>query len=140
MTASLEQVKWIELPSVHDERGVLTAVESGMDIPIKIERVFYMHHIIQDRGGHAHLETDQVVVAMSGEYKIKLSNGVDEIEFKMNDPVKGLYIPRMIFIELFDFSPGSVCMVLANSHYDIKQSLRSKADYLDYLKNANGQG
>ena len=62
----LDQVKLISLPSVVDSRGVLTAIEGTKDIPFEIKRVFYMHHIERNRGGHAHRDTDQVVIAISG--------------------------------------------------------------------------
>ncbi len=89
-----------------------------------------MHHIISDRGGHAHTDTDQLVIAISGSFIIKLFDGVNSVEFKMDDPVKGLYIPRMIFIELFDFSADAVCLVLASTNYDMKKSIRNLNDYM----------
>ena len=60
--ARLEEVRWIDLPSNRDERGVLTSVESEQDAPFAIKRIFYMHHVASDRGGHAHMDTDQVVM------------------------------------------------------------------------------
>lgn len=126
---SLNAVKWIELPSNVDTRGVLTSIEGGIDIPFTIKRVFYMHHIISERGGHAHRDTDQVVIAIAGSFKMDLSDGVTKKAFQLDDPKHGLYIPRMIFIHIYDFSPGAVCCVLANTHYDIKKSIRSWEEY-----------
>lgn len=88
-----------------------------------------MHHVSADRGGHAHIETDQVVIAISGSFRIELFDGTDRISFKMDDPKKGLFIPRMIFIELCDFSKDAVCLVLASTHYDIRKSFRTIDDY-----------
>ena len=126
----LDEVYWIDCPSVRDERGVLTSIECGIDTPFPVNRVFYMHHIVTDRGGHAHMDTDQVVIAISGQFKMKLTDGQSEQTFSLNDATRGLYIPRMIFITLFDFSPGAVCLVLASTHYDIKRSFRNWDDYL----------
>jgi dTDP-4-dehydrorhamnose 3,5-epimerase-like enzyme len=126
----LDDVRWIDCPSVRDERGILTSIECGMDTPFPVNRVFYMHHIVTDRGGHAHMDTDQVVIAISGQFKMKLADGKSEQTFSLNDATRGLYIPRMIFITLFDFSPGAVCLVLASTHYDIKRSFRNWDDYI----------
>ena len=131
---SVSEVYWINLPSVHDNRGILTSVESGMDIPFEITRIFYMHHVISERGGHAHVDTDQVVIAVSGSFTIELFDGRDKVNYFMDDPTRGLYIPRMIFIRLYDFSAHGVCQVLANTHYDIKKSIRNINDYLNSLK------
>lgn len=129
----LSAVQWISLPSNKDTRGVLTSIESGRDIPFAIKRIFYMHHIVSDRGGHAHRDTDQVVIALSGRFTIALSDGFEKKTFEMDDPTKGIYIPRMIFIEMYDFSPGAVCCVLASTHYDIRKSIRSWEDYRNAL-------
>lgn len=131
---SLSEISWINLASVHDKRGILTSIESNIDIPFEIRRIFYMHHIISDRGGHAHIDTDQVVVAISGSFQIKLFDGTSELVFKMDDPVKGLYIPRMLFITLSDFSAGAICFVLASTNYDIKKSIRNIDDYKSAIK------
>ena len=125
----LSAVHWVDLPSNVDSRGVLTSIESGLDIPFTIKRIFYMHHIVSERGGHAHIDTDQVVTALAGSFEMVLSTGSAKKTFTMNDPTKGLYIPRMIFIEMYDFSPAAVCCVLASTHYDINKSLRSWEDY-----------
>jgi len=129
----LEQIKWVSLPSNADPRGVLTSIESGIDIPFHIKRIFYMHHIVSDRGGHAHRDTDQVVIALSGRFVISFSDGRRKKTFEMDDPARGMYVPRMIFIEMYDFSPGAVCCVLASTHYDITKSIRSWEEYLKEL-------
>ncbi|HOU36138.1 MAG TPA: FdtA/QdtA family cupin domain-containing protein [Candidatus Omnitrophota bacterium] len=130
----LNDVRMIDLPSVRDARGVLTSIESGIDTPFEIKRIFYMHHIVSDRGGHAHTDTDQVIVASYGSFKVEISDGTDSRSFVLDDAQKGLYVPRMIFIKLSDFSPGAVCTVLASTHYDIKRSIRTWEDYLKAIR------
>jgi len=130
----LSDVRWIELPSNMDSRGILTSIESGIDIPFTIQRVFYMHHIVADRGGHAHRDTDQVVIAIAGRFIMELTDGTSHLRFELDDPMRGIYIPRMIFIRMHDFSPGAVCCVLASTHYDITKSIRSWEEYLKALK------
>lgn len=133
MTINLKEVKWIDFPSNKDSRGILTAIENNIDIPFPIERIFYVHHIISERGGHAHMETDQVIIAISGSFKVDLSDGIATNTYDMCNPAKGLYVPRMIFIRMYDFSDGAVCQVLANTHYDISKSIRTWEDYINKI-------
>jgi hypothetical protein len=132
--SQLNDVKWVDLPSKADERGVLTSIESGSDVGFDIKRVFYMHHITGDRGGHAHVDTDQVVIAVAGSLKMDVSDGVATRSYELNDPRCGVYTPRMVFIRLYDFSPGAVCLVLASTHYDMSKSVRSWEDYVKAIQ------
>ena len=128
-------IKELTFRTIRDDRGCLTAIESeGMDIPMEIKRIFYMHHISDDRGGHAHIDTDQVIFAASGSFKLRLTDGRTTREFLMDDCTKGVYVPRLTYTDLFDFTEDAVCMVLANTHYDMGKSLRSYDDYIAYLE------
>ena len=137
MKNRLQLVRWIDLSTVKDIRGSLTAVESGQTIPINIKRIFYMHHVEHDRGGHAHINTDQVIIGISGTFSVTLTDGIDKKKYDFTNPEKGLYVPRLIYAELFNFSEQAVCLVLANTHYDIKMSLRDLPSYLSYIQNNN---
>jgi dTDP-4-dehydrorhamnose 3,5-epimerase-like enzyme len=130
---NLQSVYIIDLPSVFDPRGVLTSVEALKNIPIEIKRIFYMHHITKDRGGHAHIDTDQVIIPISGSFNVKVFDGNNEDIYLLDDCTKGLYTPRLTFVDLYDFSNDAVCMVLANTFYDMSKSLRNIDDYLDYI-------
>ena len=127
----------IKLKTVVDSRGSLTAIEGGMEIPFEIKRIFYMHHVSSDRGGHAHIDTDQLLIPIHGSLKVKLFNGKDTEEYMMNDCTKGLYIPRLYFTDMYDFAPETVCLVLSSTHYDMGKSLRSMDAYMSYLKEHN---
>jgi dTDP-4-dehydrorhamnose 3,5-epimerase-like enzyme len=129
----LDDVRWIDLPSNRDDRGVLTSIESEQDAPFPIKRIFYMHHVVSDRGGHAHMDTDQVVVALAGEFEMTLSDGKSSTSYRMDDPTRGLYVPKMLFINIDGMSRDTLCLVLASTHYDIARSLRSWEDYLQAL-------
>lgn len=135
----LKDVRVIDLPSVRDPRGVLTSIESGIDIPFEIKRIFYMHHIVSDRGGHAHTDTDQVIVASYGSFRVDISDGAHSRKYVLDDAQKGLYVPRMIFIKVDEFSQGAVCTVLASNHYDIRKSVRTWEDYLKAVQGGNGR-
>jgi len=126
--------KEIDFSTYSDPRGCLTSIEGDcVDIPIDVKRVFFMHHVTDDRGGHAHIDTDQILIAIAGSFKLKLFDGKDTKEFIMNDCTKGIYVPRLTFTDMYDFSPDAVCLVLANTHYDIKKSLRSIDAYITFL-------
>src|SRR5690606_14220445 len=131
--SGLSEVRWIDLPAVTDERGTLTAIEASRDVPFDIQRIFYMHHVVADRGGHAHRDTEQVVIGIAGRHVIEVKDGVDTLTFVLDDPNKGLYLPRMTFTNLLDFSAGAVSLVLASTHYDRHQSIRTFAEYLAVL-------
>ena len=129
-----KQAYFVDLPTSKDLRGALTSVEQLSSIPIEIQRIFYMYEMTQDRGGHAHIDTDQVVVAVHGSmlFTLTFPDG-STTEFSLNDPGQGLYIPRLSFIEITNISSDAVCLVLANTFYDIKKSLRTIEDYKSYI-------
>lgn len=124
----------IDLKTIADSRGALTAIEGTQDIPFEINRVFYMHHINADRGGHAHIDTDQVLIPISGSLKVRLFDGLESVTYLMDDCTKGLYIPRLYFTDMYEFTPEAVCLVLSSTHYDMGRSLRSMESYMSYLK------
>ena len=129
------EIKEISFHTVSDPRGCLTSIEAEcQEIPIDVKRVFYMHHVTEDRGGHAHIDTDQVIVAISGSFRLRLTDGKEQREFLLDDCTKGIYVPRLTFTDLVDFMPDAVCLVLANTHYDMGKSLRSYDAYIRYLK------
>jgi hypothetical protein len=125
-------VQWINLNSVCDDRGCLTAIEAGQKIPFDIKRVFYMHDVVKgaDRGGHSHRDTDQFAVAVHGSLKIVVSDGVDSRLVILDTPGWGITLPRMTWASLFDFSEGAVCLVLSSTHYDRSKSIRTWPEYL----------
>ncbi len=128
-----DEMYWIDLPSHADERGRLTAIEAGTDIPIEVQRVFYVHATTQDRGGHAHRYTDQVLIAVHGSLTVRAFDGATKREFRLDDATRALFVPRMLFIELLDISRDGVCLALTNSHYDRAASFRTRAEYLAAL-------
>lgn len=129
---NIENVKWIQVSTHDDERGSLSAIESNAAIPFDIKRIFYMHHIAvgADRGGHAHLETAQFAIALHGSLKVRVSDGISSKVFLLNSPSWGIYLPRLTWTDLYDFSGDAVCLVLASTHYDRSKSLRTWEEYL----------
>ncbi|MBU1364661.1 MAG: FdtA/QdtA family cupin domain-containing protein [Gammaproteobacteria bacterium] len=132
---SIERCKIIDLPKIHDPRGNLTSIEGGVHIPFDIQRVYYLYDVPggSERGGHAHKELQQLIVAMSGSFDVLLDDGRKKKRYHLNRSYSGLYVCPMIWRELDNFSSGSVCMVLASSHYDESDYFR---DYQQFLNAA----
>lgn len=122
--AALSNCRLIDLPKIADPRGNLTFIEGGRHIPFGIQRAYYLYDVPggASRGGHAHKELHQLIIAMSGSFDILLDDGVDKRRFHMNRSYYGLYVCPMIWREMDNFSSGSVCLVLASNHY-------SESDY-----------
>jgi dTDP-4-dehydrorhamnose 3,5-epimerase-like enzyme len=129
---NIYDIRWINLNSVCDDRGCLTAIEGEEMIPFAIKRVFYMHSVKNgsNRGGHAHRDTDQFAVAVHGSLKIIVSNGSESRSVILDNPGWGITLPRMTWTSLVDFSDDAVCMVLASTHYDRSKSIRTWSEYL----------
>lgn len=122
----------IELPKIKDPRGNLTFIESGKHIPFGIQRVYYLYDVPggAERGGHAHKELHQLIIAMSGSFDILLDDGYEKKHFNLNRSYYGLYVCPMIWRSIDNFSSGSVCMVLASNLYDEADYYR---DYEEFL-------
>lgn len=122
----------IDLPRVNDPRGNLTYVEARETIPFAIERVYYLYDVPggESRGGHAHRELAQFVIAAAGSFEVLVNDGLHTERFFLNRSYYGLYIPRMTWREIDEFSSGSVCLVMASHHYDEADYYR---DYDEFL-------
>lgn len=129
---SLDDCKIIELPKIGDPRGNLTFIEGGELIPFDISRVYYLYDVPggAERGGHAHKELSQLIIAMSGSFDVVLDDGENKKRIHLNRPYQGLYVCPMIWRELDNFSSGSVCMVLASNRYDESDYYRKYSDYM----------
>jgi len=113
-----ELVQWIDIPRITDPRGNLAVIE-GTTLSYPIERVYYLHDVPSDayRGGHAHKECQELLVAVSGSFEVVLDNGFIKERVTLNKPNKGLLITTGIWRELDNFSSGAVCLVLASHSF-----------------------
>lgn len=129
---SLDQCHMVEFPRVADPRGNLTFIEGKNHVPFEIRRVYYLYDVPggSERGGHAHKDLYQVIIAMSGSFDVVLSDAAGEKRFHLNRSYNGLYVCPMIWRVLDNFSSGSVCMVLASSVYDEDDYYRDQGEYL----------
>lgn len=131
----IDDVKMISFQQKGDERGDLIVAEGdGLDIPFSIKRVFYMYGSDPDviRGQHANRNSEFVLINVAGTSRVTVKDGLgNEIEYHLNRPHTGIYIPRMVWKEMHSFSADSVLLVLSNEHYDESDYIR---DYEDYRK------
>lgn len=109
----------IELPRINSLSGNLTPVTAGKQIPFQIARTYYLYDIPggEARGGHAHRDLQQLIVAASGSFDVLLDDGANKRVIHLNRPYFGLYMPNMIWRELIGFSSGGICLVLASDIY-----------------------
>jgi len=121
----------IDIPVVHDKRGNLSVIESGKNIPFSIKRVYYLYDVPggTKRGGHAHRELEQLIIATSGSFDVVLHNGKKKESYTLNRSNIGLYIPKMTWREIENFSSGAVCLVLASEHYDESDYIRNFKEF-----------
>jgi glyoxylate utilization-related uncharacterized protein len=127
------QPRIIELPVINDIRGRLSFVESDRHIPFQIKRVYYLYDVPggEERGGHAHKNLHQFLIAVSGSFVVTLDDSVDTKTYTLNRAYMGLYIPPYTWRLLNNFSSGSVCLVLASDYYQETDYIR---DYTTFLR------
>ena len=119
-----------------DERGKLVVIEGGQEIPFDIARVFYIYDSDDTviRGQHANRESEFVLINVAGNSKVRITDGTEEIVVELNKPMMGVYIPKMIWKDMYDFSSDSVLLVLSNTHYDGAEYIRDYDEYLKIMK------
>ncbi|WP_405575660.1 sugar 3,4-ketoisomerase [Winogradskyella sp. Asnod2-B02-A] len=122
---TINNVKLIDIPKVHDERGFLAVIEKST-IPFTIKRVYYLYDVPTEssRGGHAHKNQQSIIIALSGSFEVIVDDGNSKKRIMLNKPNQGLYIPTHIWREIENFSSGSVCLVLASTEYDEAEYIR----------------
>ena len=131
---NMNKVKMLDFKQHGDERGHLVVVEGNTDIPFEIKRVFYIYGSDKDviRGQHANRKTEFVLINVAGKSKVKVKDGEgNEAIYCLNRPHTGVYLPTMVWKEMYDFSEDSVLLVLASEHYDNSEYIR---DYNEFCK------
>ena len=123
----------IDVSKVDSEIGNITVVENGKNIPFDVKRTYYLYDIPggEVRGGHAHYELEQFVIAASGSFDVILDDGKNKKKVTLNRPNYALHIVPGLWRELDNFSSGSITMVLASEVYDEKDYIR---DYKEFKK------
>jgi hypothetical protein len=132
---SVHDCKIIQLPKITDQRGNLTFIEGENHIPFPIKRIYYLYDVPggESRGGHAHKNLEQFIIAANGSFDVHLDDGVEKTTFHLNRSYYGLYIASMTWRELDNFSSGSVSLVLASEIFDEADYIRKYEDFINRI-------
>jgi dTDP-4-dehydrorhamnose 3,5-epimerase-like enzyme len=141
MNPSVNDCRFIDLPKISERRGALTPIYGGEHVPFEVKRVYYLYDVPggESRGGHAHLALRQLVVSVMGAFDVVLDDGTQRITVHLDRAYCGLYIPRMIWRELENFSSGGICLVLASAPYDEEDYIRDYKTYLETMAQTSGE-
>lgn len=121
---------------MQDNRGNLTFIEENRHIPFEIKRVYYLYDVPggEARGGHAHKQLQQFIIAANGSFDVVLDEGSSQERYHLNRSYYGLFIPSMVWRELDNFSSGSVCLVLASEYFDEQDYIRDRDVFRRYAR------
>jgi len=133
---TVDDCKIIELPKIHNRAGNITPIQEFENIPFKIERVYYLYDVPggEERGGHAHKELQQFIIAAGGSFNVTIDDGKNKKTFFLNRPYYALHIVPGIWRELNNFSSSSICLVLASHKYDEDDYIRDYYKFKKYKK------
>ena len=125
----------INLPKIQDERGNLTFLDQKNQIPFEINRIYYLYDIPANatRGGHAHIEMEQVLIALSGSFDVKIFDGTKWKIYSLRFPFQALYIPPRTWRELENFSSCAICLSIVSTDYSESDYIRDLVEYKKYI-------
>src|SRR5687767_716444 len=127
----IDACRLVSLWNITDERGSLAVIEAAKDIPFEVRRVYYLYDFTGlRRGGHAHKSLQQLFIAVAGSFDVILDDGRRKKAVRLTNANEGLYVCPMIWREIVNPAPGSVCLVLASTHYDEKDYFRSYEQFV----------
>jgi hypothetical protein len=133
---ALEKMQLLKIPVVEDVRGNLGFIQNDV-LPFEFKRVYYLFDVPSTafRGGHSHINQDEVLIALSGSFEVILNDGYKKKTFLLNKPNIGLHLPTGIWRELGNFSSGAICLVLASDVFIEEDYIRDFDVFMNYVKN-----
>ncbi len=136
MKSTVYNCNLLSLPKINYRAGNITVVENNNQLPFDVKRVFYIYDVPggANRGGHAHKELDQLIVAVSGFFEVLLNDGTNKKNVQLSMPNKALHIPPGVWAELHNFSSGAVCLVLASDYYDKDEYIYCFEEFMELKK------
>ncbi len=138
MNDNMNMVKMLDFSQKGDDRGHLVVVEGSRDVPFEINRVFYIYGSDSTvvRGQHANLKSEFVLINVAGASKVRVKDGIgNEAIYCLNRPHSGIYIPNMVWKDMYDFSSDSVLLCLASTNYDPDEYIRNYSEYERIVRN-----
>ena len=137
---TMDLVHMLDFPQKGDDRGHMVIVEGMNDIPFDIKRIFYIYGSDSSvvRGQHANRKSEFVLINVAGTSKVKVKDGKgNEVVYSLNRPHTGIYLPRMIWKDMYDFSEDSVLLCLASTHYDASEYIRNYDEFVKIINSEN---
>jgi dTDP-4-dehydrorhamnose 3,5-epimerase-like enzyme len=133
---TLDHVKLVALPKIPDERGNLSFFENNKQIPFSIARAYWIYDVPggEVRGSHAYRTLQEMIVALSGSFDVVLHDGNQEKTFTLNRSYNGLYVPKMIWRRLENFSTNSLALIVADKEYDENDYIRDWNEFIELKK------
>jgi hypothetical protein len=131
----------VELTKIHNPAGNITIIQNGSHQPFNVRRVYYLYDVPggSERGGHAHKELYQLIVAASGSFDVIIDDGQNKKIIKLNRPYYGLLVVPGIWRELVNFSSGAICLVLASAKYEEKDYIREYSTFQKYKNDTSNR-
>ena len=131
-----DTIQLIELPKIIDERGNLSFIEEGNQISFKINRVYWIYDVPggEVRGSHAFREAEELIVALSGSFDVVLNRGGTEQIYSLNRSYYGIYVPKMTWRKLENFSTNSLALIICSTHYNNADYIRDFDEFLFMLQ------
>jgi hypothetical protein len=129
----IKDCKLLNLPKIHAISGNITSLNSGVDAPFDVKRIFYIYDIPsgEDRGAHAHKECHQLLIAITGSFEVEVFDGREKEIFFLNQPNIGLHVPPGIWASEMNFSGGGICLVLASQEYEESDYIRDSNEFIN---------
>jgi len=131
MKSSVHNCSIVELPKVHNRSGNITAIENNIHTPFNVKRVYYLYDVPggAERGGHAHKELQQFIIAVSGAFDVLLDDGTNKKIVHLDRPYIGLHVVPGIWRELLNFSSGAICLVIASEKYKDSDYIKEYSEF-----------
>ncbi|MHC1749544.1 MAG: FdtA/QdtA family cupin domain-containing protein [Cellulosilyticaceae bacterium] len=132
----MTQYKWIDFPNLGDERGNLVVIQSDTQLPFAMKRIFYMYGSEKNvvRGQHANKKSEFVFVCLKGSCKVLIDTGNEKEIVTLDNPEQGLYLDKMVWKDMYEFTEDAVLLVLSNENYDANEYIRDYNDFIEFAK------
>lgn len=131
----MDQARIINLPKILDERGNLSFFQNEDQLPFSIQRVYWIYDVPggETRGGHAYREMQELIIALSGSFDVVLFDGKEEKKYTLNRSYYGLYVPKMVWRSMENFSTNALAFVASDSFYDEQDYIRDKNTFINEI-------
>ena len=131
-----QDIALVDLRQINDSRGSLTFIEGEVHIPFPVRRVYYLYDVTAGsaRAGHAHYNLEQLVIAVSGSFDLRLDNGHEKRTITCNRPWIGVHMKSLVWRDLDNFSSGAVCLVLASQRYEESDYIRNYQKFIETVR------